>query len=506
MSEQKESQIPAPNVEAQTGTPTSKNIIEDHPEELLNKSYADSNSDPIIGSNHNTEDFMGDLFHNISYEMVFGIVTGFFAFILGFTAWGGSFLDLYTKVHGPSNTSGEVVVVNITPQSLHMWAGPGGDVDVTPRGMLVQLINFLDEAGAKTITLDVLLNTPQPGDEELSSAISSHGNVIAATQIVHNQPHDPTSLFVAGTMPYLEMDGSYNRQMVTGYANVYQEEPIFFGDTMVTRGVHPFQRAEYLSSVSTWPNVEPTEQRILFPISLLTAMVQNDIDGSFSLSDLQSSITNENDHCTTTLQGYIDTESCQHEAIWLLLSAPESQSEIPQVDAASMLRAMATYQVKKQLYIDGGLGSIPPFPVPDNFKEAFEGKAVIVGRVDQSEGNFDRHTTTYSFPLFGTYDMAGVHLQAQYVDAFLMKRFVHFLPKWVEWFMSFLMIFLSYRMYKRVSIRHHIPVFVCVTTVLFGIGCLLFSYGNYRVLELGGPITASLLTIIWLNVRWPRKP
>ena len=115
--------------------------------------------------------------------------------------------------------------------------------------MLAQLIHFLNEAGAKTITLDILLNSPQPGDEELSSAISSHGNVIAATQIVHNQPHDPTSLFVAGTMPYLEMDASNNRQMMTGYANVYQEEPIFFGDTMVTRGYTLFrERNTYLPS------------------------------------------------------------------------------------------------------------------------------------------------------------------------------------------------------------------------------------------------------------------
>ena len=122
-----------------------------------------------------------------------------------------------------------------------MWLGPNGDADVTPRDMLAQLVHFLNAAGAKTITLDVLLNTPQSGDEELASALSSHGNVIAATQIVHNQPHDPTSLFVAGTTPALEMDSSNNRQMMTGYANVYQEEPIFFGDTMVTRGVTLFR-------------------------------------------------------------------------------------------------------------------------------------------------------------------------------------------------------------------------------------------------------------------------
>ena len=57
---------------------------------------------------------------------------------------------------------------------------------------------------------------------------------------------------------------------------------------------------EYLSSTSTLLNVEPTVKRVLFPISLLTAMAQQDTDGTFSLTELQSSITNENDHCSTT--------------------------------------------------------------------------------------------------------------------------------------------------------------------------------------------------------------
>ena len=86
-----------------------------------------------------------------------------------------------------------------------------------------------------------------------------------------------------------------------------------------------------------------------------------------------------------------------------------------------------------------------------------------------------------------------------------MKRFCALSTQVGRMVHEFLMIFLSYRMYKRMSIRYHIPVFVCVTTLLFGIGCLLFSYGNYRVLELGGPITASLLTIIWLNVPLVRE-
>ena len=67
-----------------------------HEEELLNKSYADSNSNPLIDSNDEPESFMGDLFHNISYEMIFGIVTGFFAFILFYTWW---FFRSYTKVY-----------------------------------------------------------------------------------------------------------------------------------------------------------------------------------------------------------------------------------------------------------------------------------------------------------------------------------------------------------------------------------------------------------------------
>ena len=194
-----------------------------------------------------------------------------------------------------------------------------------------------------------------------------------------------------------------------------------------------------------------------------------------------------------------------HEAIWLLPSAPESQSTIPQVDAATMLRAMATHQVTKKLYIENGLGTPPPFKVPESFKATFEGKAVLIGRVDQFEANFDRHTTTYSFPIFNTYDMAGVHLQAQYVDAFLMNRFVHFLPSWVEWLFTLLVVILSYLMYRRVRIQYHVPIFIGATAMLFAIGCFLFSFGTYRVLELGAPITSSLLTLIWMNVRWPKR-
>ena len=65
---------------------TTPNISSDEPEESKEESSETDNLTERVHVEVEQKKFLGNLFHNVSYEMVFGIVTGFFAFILGFTA------------------------------------------------------------------------------------------------------------------------------------------------------------------------------------------------------------------------------------------------------------------------------------------------------------------------------------------------------------------------------------------------------------------------------------
>ncbi len=77
----------------------------------------------------------------------------------------------------PAKSSGTVVVVGIDDDTL----GDYGRITNWNRSLYARAIDTLHIAGAKVIALDLLLDTPAPGDEALASALNNTPNVVLAT-------------------------------------------------------------------------------------------------------------------------------------------------------------------------------------------------------------------------------------------------------------------------------------------------------------------------------------
>ena len=87
------------------------------------------------------------------------------------------FLDVYMNLSSPAAVSGEVTIVTIGPEALHLWNPEDAIPEVTPRAFLAELITTLDEAGARTIVLDIILDISDDNDEKLAQAARKHGAV-----------------------------------------------------------------------------------------------------------------------------------------------------------------------------------------------------------------------------------------------------------------------------------------------------------------------------------------
>ena len=430
-------------------------------------------------------------YRNASHEIFYNIVTAFFVVILGFTAWGGSMVDIYTRLLPDTESHEDIVTVSIGPEALRLWHGPNQKTDVTSRELLAHLVSFLDQAGASTIMIDIRMDSPQPGDEKLAQAMNQHGHVLGAAIALQNSPRDTNKLFVAGAPN--ELNGSFYH----GYSNVYQEGAIFFSNNLVSRGVYPFKNVRYLASDTAWPDSTVTLEQDIFSLSLATAIVHKERkkDPDFKLSSLEEMIPTES-NCSEQLSQSFGTSICLDRPIWLQLTNEEGRSEIVNIDAAEILMATGIHEQKRRLFVENNLQP-EPLTIPQNLNK-FKDKIVIIGRVDQINDDANRHTTAFSFPFFSKKDMSGLTLQAQYVESFLQQRFVTFLPKGIEFGLTILMIFLSVKIYRQTAAKYHLQLVSLSFFGLFLLGYAMFRFADFTVLELGYPLTGSIITFILL--------
>jgi hypothetical protein len=212
-----------------------------------NEGRQTSTDDAQLGQDEAMNSSAQDLARDFSFEFFGAVFTAVVGLLLGFTAFGGMFSDLYMSLSGPAEVSDEVTVLTIGPEALHMWNPEDANPEVTPRGMLAELVQALDEGGARTIVMDVMLDTPQKADGLLEEAARAHGAVIAAERAEVNQPQSSRK-FAAGIVPSLSLPTLDGRAAAiqSAHANLFLEEPVLLTGQQIVRGVPPvlfYQRA-----------------------------------------------------------------------------------------------------------------------------------------------------------------------------------------------------------------------------------------------------------------------
>jgi adenylate cyclase len=135
-------------------------------------------------------------------------------------AFEGRLLDLRHVLRGPVEAPDEFVIVAIDDKTL-------GARSSLPRGALAAAVDWLTEAGAKVVAIDLLLldrepaaegMTVSPGDAMLAAAIARHGRAILATTQAADVPADSE----------LVLRNMFSRVNVSGGAARRPKDPVGF--------------------------------------------------------------------------------------------------------------------------------------------------------------------------------------------------------------------------------------------------------------------------------------
>lgn len=457
----------------------------------------------------NKRQFLALMLEMVAHSVFGGVATTILGSFLGFTAFGGMFLDIYSNLAPPTEASGEVTLLTVGPEALYMWNSENPEPETTPRDLLAKLIDILDEAGARTIVLDVLLDGHTDNDELLMHAAQKHGSVIGAEQSIVNQPRTGR-LFAKGISPTLQ--NADHTAIYPAQANLFFTEPLLFTGDMIFRGVHLVQFYQRSTIYGTWPEtIVGAKEEVISPALCLSgAWLHNarkaDPDTPYSklLHELKEgcSIVEGSVQCVSTEVSYLPTFQTElHQDFWLHHMGSERNDALPFLPASTLLMLAAENETFKQLGIPAD--QLPPTQFPESVSDLLKDKLVVVGRVDRMHTELsDRYPTTYSFPLFKHQDMAGVRIQAQLMDALLAGRKIQFLPLWIQLCLIGGAFWMTILLYRKVDILWQLPLWLlCFLTMLF-LGYSLFVWGDGWVLELGPMTTVSMLTLIWLYTRY----
>jgi CHASE2 domain-containing sensor protein len=230
-------------------------------------------------------------------------------------------------------------------------------------------------------------------------------------------------------------------------------------------------------------------------------------DSEATLADLLSEFEDSCSHeggalnCVTTSVSHLpDLGVALHEPFRLNYLGSETGAEIPTLSAAVLLKRRG-FRAVMIGFPEVPEDQLPSAELPEELSSMIEDRVVIIGRVDRmASEDADRHATPYSFPLFSDRDMAGVFIQAQLMEAMLTGRQLRPLPAWVEWSLGGLAVFCAWLLFRRQPVLLHVPIWLISSLLMVGVGQLLFVYCDGIVLELGVPITASLVSLAFFHL------
>jgi adenylate cyclase len=132
----------------------------------------------------------------------------------------GRLLDLRHVLRGPIKAPSEFVIVAVDDKTL-------GTRSSLPRGTLAASVDWLTEAGAKVVAIDLLLLDREPaaegmnvspGDAMLAAALARHGRIVLATSEAANVPADSE----------LILRNMFSRVNFTGGVSQRPKDPVGF--------------------------------------------------------------------------------------------------------------------------------------------------------------------------------------------------------------------------------------------------------------------------------------
>jgi CHASE2 domain-containing sensor protein len=432
-------------------------------------------------------------------EFFVGLGCTLIAAILGFTALGGRFADIYMMFESGNTAASEVALVTIGEDALYQWNPDVIEHDHTPRAMLGELVGILDEAGASVIVLDILLDRPEDGDDALAAAAKQHGAVVGAEQVLVTDPPDGAH-FAAGITTSLQP------HIQGAFANLHLEEPTLFFGEMVARGIPLIRRYFRASLKGEWPlNITsgPMGQTTVPSLALGGAWLHRvrESDATVNLSRLSAELEGA-DACGTVEP--LDCSSSQvsglpnvgiplHDVFWLRYRGYEGGDGIPAIPASRLLLAAGQSALMAQL-----TQTPQPTALDPKTREQLADKLVFIGRVDRlGQDDADRFATPYAFPFYAEKDMAGVRIHAQAADALLNGRKLRTAPIWVTALLSVLIGGWMGWMLPRYRQRsaHQMSIWFATNAALIAVGFGAFVWTHGWVFELGIPITVSTVLL-----------
>lgn len=432
----------------------------------------------------------------VAYEVYVILTTAVAATVLAFIGFRGQFLDLYTRMHQGAPVSEEVVLVTIGSEALYLWNSDEPEPEVTPRGLLAEVVQFLDAAGANVIVLDFLLDRPTSSDEKLAKAAAQHGAVLLAERYQLAEPGTGVE-FVAGTTPELV------ESTVQGLANFQLESPTVFSGESVVRRVPLVRRVARAHLSGIFPanlvGARMSDAEVLPSMGLgavwLHRARQADPKASYDtlLKTLDSQCSGHPLRCESSPADLhvAGLPHAVHEPLHINYRGSERGDRLPTVRAAEILRLMA----EPALLADLGVAS--EVPVPDRYKQLFDGKIAVVGRVDGS----DHLLTPYAFPMYLRPDMAGPRIQAQVIDTLASGRHVRFVPGIFGWLLAAALGVGVVRSARFLRDDVHGLLWIAVSGGLAVLGLGLFIATDGLVFELGLPLGACLGMVFLTQLR-----
>ena len=445
---------------------------------------------------------------HLAFEVSNGIVVGILIALFAFVTLQGEFRDLYTWARGSAPSSGAVSLVTIGEEALYLWDPSDSQPEVTPRGLLARLVHFLDEAGARVVVLDVLLEETAESDDLLAAAGRAHGSVVAAERFRVSGP-STNSEFQVG------LNSSYDGAIFGGFANLQLEEQMLFqGDALVraiplTRRVHWARLSDGqwpLAAASGLPGVERrTASMGLTAAWLHTVRKQG---SKLSLGELQQKLradidaacVGEDGHCEkgTEALGLAGSPETLDQALSLNFRGPEMNNTIPTIRAADLLRAMLQVDTAALVGIDMQLD------ISEQLRSLIKGKVVVVGRVDLAAD--DRHVTPYAFPTMLNADMAGCRVQAQFVDNLLSGTHIRVLPAWLSYLFALVLVCGIWGTRCRWRRAQHMLLWSSVLLAFPFVGALWFSLTDGCTLEVAPTLLSGFVVLLSVHLsHWARE-
>jgi len=434
----------------------------------------------------------------MGYEVMVVLVTAAAVTVLAFVVLQGRFQDLYIKLRPHAEVSGEVALLTIGPEALYLWNPEDREPSVTPRALVAELVRFLDAAGADVVVLDLLLDTPQEGDDRLAAAARAHGAVLAAERLEITDPSSGQE-FVAGLSPTLMED------LHGGFANFQEEQNTLFSRELLVRRI-PLVRVANRSHLSgSWPeNVVGGRQDVdqMVPaLSLLAAWLHHARRDAPAAdpADLQAKLREGCSAPPLTCRigmpdlGLPALPQPLEEPLTINFRGPEHADGIPTVPAARALRVMAQAALMQRLGADADVA------VPEDLQAVLGGRVVVVGRVDASSR--DRFLTPYSLPVPVTPDMPGPRIHAQVIDTLLSGRHIRPAGGAWAWLLGLALAIGVWRSERRLRDDVLVALWLLVAALLLVSGVVLFHWTDGVALEIGPPLLGVLATLFYVTLR-----